>query len=395
MSTLRSGIDELRVEDLDGVDDDGLEGALQDLERMAAALQVEILRRVATVDRRGAFRRDGYLNTASWLARRLGLSWGEAISYLRVARALEDMPRAREALESGQISRSAVRVLVAAREAHPEEFACAEEVLVEAARNLTIRELHRAAAYWRQAVDSARAEEDEEWLHHRRHLHLSPTIAGIVRVDGDLDPETGQTVITALRAVMDAEARKTAPDGRSSGQRRADALGEICRQWLDGSGRPQVAGERPHVTITMGIEAVEGRTGEVCELDDAGPIHPETARRMACDASISRIITRGRSEPLDVGRRTPIVPAPLRRAVLIRDGHCRFPGCDRPHAWCDAHHIVHWADGGRTALSNLVLLCRPHHRLLHGPGGFRVELANGRPVFRRPDGNVLEDRAPP
>ena len=215
MSSLRSGIDELRAEDLDGVDDDGLEGDLEELERVAAALQVEILRRVATVDRRGAFRRDGYLNSASWLARRLGLSWGEAISYLRLARALEDMPRAREALVCGEISRSAVRVLAGAREAHPEEYASAEEVLVDAARNLTIRELRRTVAYWRQAADSARAEEDEDWLHHRRRLHVSPTLDGMVRVDGDLDPETGQTVITALRAFIDAESRTEASDTRS------------------------------------------------------------------------------------------------------------------------------------------------------------------------------------
>ncbi|MBI2237094.1 MAG: HNH endonuclease [Actinobacteria bacterium] len=108
-----------------------------------------------------------------------------------------------------------------------------------------------------------------------------------------------------------------------------------------------------------------------------------------------RVVMAGRSEPLDVGRRTPVVPPAIRRAVILRDGHCRFPGCDRPHTWCDAHHVVHWADGGPTALPNLVLLCRRHHRMLHHPGGFRLELADGRPVFRRPDGSVLEDRAPP
>jgi hypothetical protein len=225
VSTLRSGLDELRAEDLDRVDDDGLEGDVEELERVAASLQLEILRRVATIDRRGAFRRDGYLSSASWLARRLGLSWGEAISYLRVARALEDMPRVREAQAAGEISRSAVRVLVAAREAHPKEFAGAEEVLVDAARNLSIRELRRAVAYWRQAADSARAEEDEGWLHYRRRLHVSPTIDGMVRVDGDLDPDTGQTAISALRAFIDAESRTETSDTRSFSQRQADALG--------------------------------------------------------------------------------------------------------------------------------------------------------------------------
>jgi predicted restriction endonuclease len=108
-----------------------------------------------------------------------------------------------------------------------------------------------------------------------------------------------------------------------------------------------------------------------------------------------RVVMAGRSEPLDVGRRTPVVSAAMRRAVIVRDRVCRFPGCDRPHTWCDAHHVVHWADGGPTAVPNLLLLCRRHHRMVHRRGGFTLELFEGRPVFRRPDGSVLEDRAPP
>jgi predicted restriction endonuclease len=104
-----------------------------------------------------------------------------------------------------------------------------------------------------------------------------------------------------------------------------------------------------------------------------------------------------RSEPLDVGRRTPVVSAAIRRAVILRDRHCRFPGCDRPQTWCDAHHIEHWADGGPTTLTNLLLLCRRHHGMVHRTGGFALELIDGRPVFRRPDGTELEaaGRAPP
>ena len=106
-----------------------------------------------------------------------------------------------------------------------------------------------------------------------------------------------------------------------------------------------------------------------------------------------RIVMSSRSEPLDVGRRTPIVPPAMRRAVIARDRQCRFPGCERPHTWCDAHHVVHWADGGTTSVGNLVLLCRRHHRMAHDR--FRLELLEGRPAFRRPDGSALEDRAPP
>jgi hypothetical protein len=191
--------------------------------------------------------------------------------------------------------------------------------------------------------------------------------------------------------VLDAEARggRSEDDDRTPAQRRADALGEICRQWLDLAERPSVGGERPHVTVTVDVASLRDGDGTTSELDHAGPVDPAVARRLACDASITRVVMAGPSEPLDVGRRTPVISPAMRRAVILRDGHCRFPGCDRPHTWCDAHHVVHWAEGGPTALPNLLLLCRRHHRMVHQPGGFRLELVDGRPVFRRPDGMAL------
>ena len=96
--------------------------------------------------------------------------------------------------------------------------------------------------------------------------------------------------------------------------------------------------------------------------------------RSAGSGSITRIVLSPDSEPLDVGRRTPVVSAGMRRALIVRDRHCRFPGCDRPPSYCDAHHIVHWAKGGPTSMANTILLCRRHHRLIHDHGGFTLEL---------------------
>jgi hypothetical protein len=393
VSALRSALDELGAEDLRYSSDEGLEADFTELERAAGAVEAQLARRAAEIDRRGSFRRDGYLSISSWLAHRFRMAFSAATQLVRLARAFEHMPWTREALAEGDISRSAAAVLVAAREADPDEFSRMEEGFVETARTLPIHDLKRTVAHWRQAVDHRRAEEHAERVFQLRRLHVSPTLEGLVRVDGDLDPETGQVLITALRSVLDAEERQPWTDHRTFPQRKADALGEICRRWLDSTDRPQVSGERPHVTITVDLEALEGRSGFRCELGDAGTITPEIARRWACDASIARVITRGRSEPLEAGRRTSVVPASLRRAVVVRDGGCRFPGCDRPQGWCDAHHVQHWADGGPTSLSNLVLLCRPHHRLIHREFGVRV--VEGRPAFLRPDGTPLEDRAPP
>ncbi len=396
MSELRSAIDALRCEQLAEQPDARIEEDLAELQRAAETLEVERLRRLAEIERRGIFQRDGHLSAASWLASAFKVSWGTAREQVRVAKALQEMPATRQALDDGELSMSAMRVLVAARDADPSAFGRCERELVEAARIHSVGDLQRVASYWRQAVERERGLQGEDKLRERRRLHASLTFLGMVRLDGDLDPETGETLLTALRAVLDAESRSGhGSDGRTQAQRRADALGEICRQWLDLAERPSVGGEKPHVTVTIGVDVLRDGSGGPSELDHVGPADPGIAKRLACDASIMRVVMTGRSEPLDVGRRTPVVSPAMRRAVIARDRHCRFPGCDRPHTWCDAHHVVHWADGGPTAVANLVLLCRRHHRLVHRTGGFHLELADGLPVFRRPDGSMLEERAPP
>jgi hypothetical protein len=402
VSSLLSALEELRSEDLGSLPDARAEDDFGELQRASEVLGAELLRRLADIERRGSFRRDGHLSVASWLASSFRISWGSARERVRVARALEGMPLTRAALDAGDLSVSAAAVLASAREADPEAFGRCEPQLVEAARIHQVRDLQLVAAHWRRMVERDHALEGEDDQRRRRRLHASQTFAGMVRVDGELDPETGETLLTALRAIMDSEARSGTEDERTPAQRRADSPGEICREWLDRSDRPSIAGERPHVTVTVGVEALrdvrgsdEGVAGHPRELDHIGPVHPEAVRRLACDASITRVVMAGRSQPLDVGRRTPVVSPAMRRAVIVRDRHCRFPSCDRPQTWCDAHHIVHWADGGLTAVANLVLLCRRHHRMVHERGGFRLELEQGRPVFRRPDGSMLEDRAPP
>jgi hypothetical protein len=391
MSTLRSGLDELRAVELRHLSHDDLEDRLAEIRRATGVLEAESARTVAEIERRGTYADSGHLSITSWVEHRFGSSWSEAARSVRTARALEHMPQVREALYEGEVSPSAVGQLVAAQEASPEEFSRSEDTLVDAARTLPVRDLRRAVSHWRDMVDQDAARGADQQRYDRRGLHASATLEGMVRVDGNLDPETGETLLTALRSVTDTWARSGQEDPRTPAQRRCDALGEICRQWLDRTDRGVVAGERPHLTVLVDLEALEGRAGDRCELEEGGTISPSSARRLACDASVSRVITKGDSEPLDVGRRTPVVGASLRRAVVVRDRGCRFPGCDRPAPWCDAHHVSHWADGGETELSNLVLLCRRHHRMVHD--GFGLEMTERGPVFTRRDETPLEDRA--
>jgi hypothetical protein len=391
---LRSAIDAFGIRDVADKPDAMLEEDFAELQRVAELLEVERLRHLAEIERRGIHQRDGHLSAASWYATTFRIGWGQAKSDLRTAKAVEDMPETKKALEAGDVSLAAAKVLVQAREADPEAFSRCEPDLVETARIHNMRDLQRVLTGWRQMVDRERGLDAEAELRDMRRLFTSRTFGGMVRVDGDLDPETGETLLTALRAVMDAEARSGTEDSRSPAQRRADALAEVCRQWLDRSGRPVVGGERPHVALTVSAEALRNMQGSA-ELDQVGPVPIEVARRIACDAAIVRVVTAGASEPLDLGRRTPVISSAQRRAVVLRDRHCRFPACDRPPEWCDAHHIVHWADGGPTDLCNLILLCRRHHTMLHARKGFTLALEDGRPEFKRPDGTVLESRAPP
>jgi Domain of unknown function (DUF222)/HNH endonuclease len=124
-----------------------------------------------------------------------------------------------------------------------------------------------------------------------------------------------------------------------------------------------------------------------CELEHGPALAPETARRLGCDASLVRILERD-GRPLSIGRKTRALSPALKRALRSRDRTCRFPGCGQ-HRFLHAHHIWHWAQGGRTDLSNLIQLCSHHHRLVH-EGGYSVERREaGRVRFRRPDGQPV------
>jgi hypothetical protein len=127
----------------------------------------------------------------------------------------------------------------------------------------------------------------------------------------------------------------------------------------------------------------------VLDLPDGGiGISEDTSRRLSCDASVVVVHEDAEGNVLDVGRKTRTVPASIRRALSTRDGRCRFPGCSARR--CDAHHIVHWIDGGDTALRNLVLLCRRHHTLVH-EGVLSVAFDDAGGVeFTRPDGRRVE-----
>lgn len=359
MSGLRSVVDELAGEDLELVPDRQLEDDLVELVAQQTRIGAQISRRLTEVDRRGSFAEDGFLSVSSWLRAWTGLGTREAAKQVHRARALSRMPHVAQAYEAGDVNAQVVDVLATAHKAHPVVFTDHEHWLVDTISPLSPADAARAIAYWRQPLDHAEGS-DERYA--KRRLSLATTVGGMVHGEFDLDPVAGQTVISAIGAL--AETRDPA-DGRTPTQRRADALADLCRDFLDHGDTSVRGGEKPHITLTVSLEALEQRAGRPCELDDTGVITADAARQLACEAGLSRIITTGDSEPLEVGRRTRTVTPALRRALILRDGGCVIAGCGRPPRWCDAHHITPWAQGGETNLDNLELLCRPHHTQTH------------------------------
>jgi hypothetical protein len=308
---------------------------------------------------------DGAPSLVSWLRHRCGLSSGAAMKRAEVARQLPELPEAQERFRKGELGLSHAAVLArVVTEVGPEAARMASDTLLEAASRLDPTRLRIVGRHLRHCVDPDGALVAALKDHERRFLHLSQTFDGVYIIDGLLDAEGGATLQTALSALS----HPVPGDMRSPAERRADALVELAVRQLQGGSLPSVHGQRPHLMLTASVDALVGSPGAMpAELALAGPVHAETARRIACDASVSTVTMAG-SDPLSVGREKRSIPAALRRALAHRDRGCRFPGCDRPPEWTDGHHVTHWAHGGETSIANLVLLCRVHHRRVHDEG---------------------------
>ena len=168
------------------------------------------------------------------------------------------------------------------------------------------------------------------------------------------------------------------------GQQRADALTDVCRLALNTAELPENGGDRPQVVVTTDLDRLRESIG-TATFDDGSHVTAATARRIACDAQLIPAVLNTAGQPLDLGRERRRFTGALRRALVLRDGGCAFPHCDRPAKWCQGHHLKHWADGGPTTLDNAVLVCSHHHRALHhGDWQARIHPADGLPEFIPP-----------
>jgi len=308
---------------------------------------------------RGVGSVDGAASTAAWLRHRAGMREGDAKAAIQCGAVCELLPAVDRAWRDGEISTGAVRVIAEARvKGFDDELQGSERAFLTLARAKDMHGLRAAVAHFRNL-----ARRDGKKPRNLDGLHVSQTFGGRTALRGDLSDVDGETVTTALHAYTDPP---SLDDPLPSSARMAAALVRICEVALAHLGdesRPTA-----HVNVVVDWETLtEGRLGRTDGVF-TGPINVDDVRRLLCDCSVSRVLTGPRGEVLDVGRSRRTVPPPMRRALVVRDDGCRFPGCNRPSGWCDAHHVVHWSAGGPTVLDNLVLLCDRHHHVVHEPG---------------------------
>ncbi|WP_052440647.1 HNH endonuclease signature motif containing protein [Streptacidiphilus anmyonensis] len=379
------------------------------LVRFREMVDAELLRRIAVFDRTNGFGAVRCRSTHGFLRVHAQLAAGHAKHLVSTAERLDRLVTVRAAQAAGELSSDQAEIL--AKELAPIEDAearqAAEELMVAQAPNLHLTQLRQAARQIHaHLVPEDGPEVGEAPPAFQSWVKLSPTGTSddpFWVLSGELSPVAGEKLRTALEAAM---GRPAEGDQRNASERMGDALEVVTDLALASDELPTTGCQRPHLTITADLDAlrascpahpmlfgVGGERGEGGEGDElAGLVRPRAvattargyqlprweARKESCDCALRVILTRGQDKVVSIGRTTRTVPAHLRDAVVARDRHCVWPGCDRPPTWCEAHHLVHWADGGETSLANLALLCGEHHRDLHATG-WELRMIDGRP----------------
>lgn len=417
--------DFLLADDLSRLSDDQVIDAVVAFTAHMNAAEYRLIRFVDELDRRQPHGICGIDSIPAWLGFYCGLAGNAAREKLRVARALRDLPRIRECFAKGEVSYSKVRAIT--RIATP----VSEPILLAYAQNTTASQMERVVRGYRH-LD--KVHDPEQVLRQRRNRGLEWFFDddGMLVIKGRFPPEEGALILKAIEAVSDRRYRDERADrseelleqhhGRLErdaeqpiAARRADALVEIVEAGLANVDAELPGGERTLVVMHVPVasadapaaeaadpdpgnggdepapEPAEGR--KACELEDGPALPPDVVRRAACDASLVVHREHADGRVASIGRRSRTVPFWLRRALKHRDGGCRFPGCTRMRH-VDAHHVVHWAQGGETSMDNLILLCRHHHRLIH-EGSFHVSAeAPGEFLFSAEDGRRLPEAFP-
>jgi hypothetical protein len=356
------------------------------------AAQARWLALIAEFDRRAAWAEWGVKSCAHWLNWKCGLDLGAAREKLRVAHALEQLPRVAVAMAAGSLSYSKVRAMTRVADAATEAY------FLNVALHGTAHQVEKLVRVFRRAKESQELSREAQ-QQANRSLSWFHDEDGSLVIKARLPAEAGAVFLRALEAAAnklpppDVSAATSLEPVQSRTARRADALALMAEGFLANDQQPLSGGDRQQIVVHVDAQTLKHDHAGRCELEDGPGIAAETARRLACDASLVVLIENEQGEPLNFGRKTRTIPPALRRALKSRDHGCRFPGCTHAR-FVDGHHVQHWAQGGETSLSNLVSLCRFHHRLLHEGRVVVQVLDDGAFRFVRPDGQSFDSRVP-
>ncbi|WP_275100636.1 HNH endonuclease signature motif containing protein [Serinicoccus chungangensis] len=316
---------------------------------------------------------------------------GGAVSVHRAAQVLRALTRIRPALGEAEYVQATELLTVAAGRAEFDEKDLAritsklvatclseKEQIARAQARHELRDVHESSladGSLRRFVVTVGSDADYEAI---RAVLMSPLAAPVRREDGAQGGDTGRHGVPGRGIGSDARQADAVQAGgigdgglsvaeldlRTAGQRRYDAFMTVFRRGVAGTqGQPTTP--KAQVMVTIGLQELRGALGGAGHTMHDGAIPAHQVRQLACEADIIPAVLGETGQILDLGRAKRLVTPGQRRALAHRDGGCTFPGCHVPATWCDAHHVVHWAQGGRSDLGNYALLCPRHHTWVH------------------------------
>lgn len=372
-------------------------------ETLKSTLEAVELVVINEIDATNAAATDGWGSTRDFVTTVAGGTKGHGPTEVRLAQGLcTDYYNTHAAMAAGWLSRDKARVIVRTLDRLPvkrELRAAGEQAMLEEARKLDHADLVVFGDELLQLLDpEGHAKRDEAALdrlersaHLNRFLSIVEDGLGGVRVKGRGTVEDAATIKAALLPLTkpvpgsDPECGESARDPRDFSTRLWDALVDASQQLMDAEVLPECHGAKPRISLTMAYADLLDVVG-TGTLETGERLSAAAVRRLACDAELMPMVLGAASEVLDMGRVQRLVTPALWKALVVRDQHCRFPGCRRPPIACDAHHIQHWVDGGATSLLNLVLLCRSHHTFIHNsPWQVRMNPRDQQPEFIPPE----------
>jgi hypothetical protein len=314
---------------------------------------------------------------------------GHAHRDVLLSQGFERWEKVRAGLAAGDFTSEHARVIVRILDTLPDDIptgvvALAEQQLCDWATHYAPREIRRlgqrivsvVAPELGEAAEARALERLEEEAEQKACMSITPQGDGTTRIHGLVPEAVGVRLRTVLEsfaqpriAALDADG-KTRPRGRLMAQ----ALAELLER-IDPKRLPAHGGDATTVLVTLSLEHLRSELG-LAEMADGTLITASEARRLACTAKIIPAVLGTSSELLDLGRAKRLYSRGQRKALRIRDKHCRAEGCTVPATWCDAHHATPWSHGGKTDLDNAVLLCGHHHRRAHDPRYESTRLPN-------------------